>query len=144
MAFNVPVLGDRPQTACPKPQPHVLAKAEKDQTKAQREKAFRDAVWARDKGRSRASGQSLLRGGINWKRRGEVHHCIPRSVEPHNKFDPSRGILLSREEHAMAETCCPGDPAKCLLDIDGPSDLSQPQLFIWRDVLGAAMKVRQG
>lgn len=127
-----------------KPQPHALAKAEKAQTKAQREKAFRDAVWTRDKSHSRASGRPLVRSGTDWKKVGEVHHLLKRSTDPERRLDPSNGILLSKEEHALAETNCPNDPRHCLLDIEGPEDRGQVQTFIWRDVHGNELRRRTG
>lgn len=127
-----------------KPIPHPLAKIEKRKTKAAREKEFRAAVWDRDRSRSRASQKPLVRSGTNWERVGEVHHVIPRSLAPERVSDVANGLLLSKEEHALAETNCPADPSKCLLDILGSEDRSLPQTFIFYDVQGNELRRRIG
>jgi hypothetical protein len=128
-----------------KPMPHVLVQAEKVKTKAQQEKAFRDAVWTRDASKSRASGRPLVRSGTTQiNRLGEVHHVLKRSTHPEDRLNPANGILLSKQEHALAETACPNAPDTCLLDIQGAADLAQPQTFIWRDVNGEELRRRTG
>ena len=79
-----------------------------------------------------------------WQRVGEVHHVLKRSTHPEERLNPANGILLSKEEHALAETACPGDPTHQLLDIIGPADLSEKQTFTWRDVKGAVIRTRIG
>jgi hypothetical protein len=140
----LPTLTDRERQACPKPLPTPLRKAERIKTKKQQEKDFRLAVWTRDKGKSRASGKPLGRSGTNWERVGEVHHVIPRSLAPERVYDVANGLLLSKQEHALAGTNCPHDATKCLLDISGPEDRSEPQTFIWRDVNGTEVRRRVG
>lgn len=130
--------------AQPKGVPAVVERAEKRKTKAQQEKEFRDAVWARDHSRSRASGKPLSRSGTDPRRVGEVHHVLKRSTHPEKRLDPSNGILLSREEHMLAEATCPNDPQHAFLEIVGPEDLSQPQLFVWRDVQGKVIREKKG
>ncbi len=127
-----------------KPEPRVIAKAEKKQTKDKAEAAFRLAVWERDRGQSRASGKPLGRSGTASDRIGEVHHVLARSTDPDKRLDVSNGILLSRAEHQLAETACAGDPSKCYLDINGPVDRGKPQVFIWRDSSGKELRRRQG
>lgn len=116
--------------------PHQLVKKEKKVLKAALEKAFREGVWARDRGRSRASGKPLAKSGVDYDRVGEIHHMLKRSTDPDRIYDVSNGILLSATEHKLAETACPNDPAHCLLDIDGPEDRALPQVFTFRDVNG--------
>jgi hypothetical protein len=149
MAFSdLPTLADmaasRRGQAQPKGIPTPLVKAEKKKTKAQQEKDFRRAVWTRDKGRSRASGKPLAKSGSDYTKVGEVHHLLKRSTHPEDRLNPSNGILLSKDEHVRAETVCPNDPAHCLLDIVGPTDRSQPQVFIWRDIHGTEVRRRIG
>lgn len=63
--------------------PVVLARKERQKTKDQLAKDFREAVWARDKGRSRATGRKLAKSGTtDWAKLGEVDHSIPRSLAP--------------------------------------------------------------
>ena len=130
--------------AVPKHQmtPAPIRKEEKKKLKVQREKAFRAGVWARDRRRSRASGKPLSPSGSDAHKVGEVHHVIPRSLAPERLYEVANGLLLSRYEHALAETSCPGEPSKCLLDIEGPIDRSLPQTFIWRDRDGKELKRR--
>lgn len=124
--------------------PAPLVKADKKKAKKVREDDFRKAVWLRDKARSRASGKPLARSGTDYSKVGEVHHVIPRSLAPERLYDTTNGILLSKHEHCLAETACPNEPAHCLLDISGPDDRGEPQLFIWRDVHGTETKRRVG
>lgn len=128
----------------PKPLPSALTKDEKKKSKAAQERAFRDAVWARDRNTSRASGAPLGHSGTDWERVGEVHHVLARSTNPEERLNPGNGILLSRKEHRLAETACPHDPAHCLLDIEGPVDRGERQTFIWRDVNGNELRRRVG
>lgn len=132
------------RTATPKYQieKSVITKDEKRKTKKLKHEDFRKAVWLRDKGRSRASGKPLAKSGTDPKAIGEVHHVIARSLAPEKIFEPSNGILLSRFEHALAETACPNDPAHHYLEIVGPADRGLPQTFIWRDRDGNETKRR--
>lgn len=128
--------------ATPKGIPTVLAKAEKKKSKEKAEKEFRAAVWARDKGQSRATGKPLAKSGTDYDRVGEVHHVLKRSTHPDAVYDPTNGLLLSKTEHRLAETACPNAPDKMLLDITGPDDRGKPQKFVWRDIHGKATKTR--
>ncbi len=136
---------DRPRfNPQPKGLPRPLVKAEKKKTKLANEKAFRQGVWSRDHRRSRASGKPLAKSGSDYERIGEVHHVIPRSLAPERVYDVANGLLLSKAEHALSETNCPNDPAHRLLDITGPDDRGEPQLFVWRDVQGNELRRRVG
>jgi hypothetical protein len=122
----------------------VITKDAKRKAKQVKHEDFRKAVWIRDEGKSRASGKRLAKSGTDPKAVGEVHHVIARSLAPEKIFDPSNGILISRFEHALAETACPNDPAHHYLDIEGPDDRGLPQLFIWRDRDGKETKRKTG
>lgn len=124
--------------------PAVLTKETKRKTKLEREKAFRDGVWLRDEGRSRASKTPLARSGTDYHKVGEVHHVLPRSLSPELVYCVANGLLLSKFEHTLAETACPNDPAHRLLDIVGPADRSKPQTFIFRDKQGVELRRRTG
>lgn len=127
----------------PKDLPHQVAKAEKKQTKADEGDAFRKAVWARDKRRSRASKRPLTPSGTDYDKVGEVHHRLPRSTNPDRVYDVPNGILISKGEHLLAETRCPGDMSHFMLEITGPDDLGEKQLFLWRNVDGTEKRRRQ-
>jgi hypothetical protein len=144
---DLPTLADLQKTprATPKGLPTVLVKKAKQQSKKQQERAFLEGVWDRDKRRSRASGRPLVRSGVvDADHLGEVHHVLKRSTNPEGKWDVSRGILLSKTEHTLAETRCPQAPEHMLLEIHGDDDLGQPQVFTWRDVHGTVTKTRHG
>jgi hypothetical protein len=146
MAWNLPTMAEvnaRPH-ATPKHEmtPAPIRKEEKKKLKVQREKEFRSGVWDRDERRSRASGKPLSPSGSDAHKVGEVHHVIPRSLAPERIFDVANGLLLSKYEHALAETACPSDPSKRLLDIVGPDDRALPQTFIWRKPDGSEIRRR--
>lgn len=128
----------------PKGLPAPLVKQEKAKTKAQQEKEFRASVWDRDQWKSRATGKPLGKSGANWLKVGEVHHVLKRSTYPADRLNQSNGILLSKQEHALAETHCPSAVNKMLLEITGPADLGKPQTFVWRDVSGKELRRRVG
>ena len=141
---DLPTLATRPTPNLQKGLPRAITKPEKKKSKEAQAREFRAAVWARDKARSRASRKPLAKSGADYDRVGEVHHCIPRSLAPERLYDVTNGLLLSKAEHAMAETNCPNDPAHRLLDIHGPDDRGKPQVFIFRDVNGKEIRRRQG
>lgn len=120
----------------------VITREDKRKSRKAKDEAFRDDVWTRDKQRSRASGKPVSRSGADPHRIGEVHHVIARSLAPERVWDVSNGLLLTKFEHALAETACPNDPAHHYLDIDGPDDRGLPQTFIWRDRDGKETKRR--
>ncbi len=129
-----------PQKGIPTP----IAKVERKAAKKASEATFRKGVWERDKSRSRASGNPLARSGSDYQKVGEVHHVLKRSTAPERVYDVANGILLSKHEHQLAETACPGDQAHCLLDITGPDDRGELQTFTFRDAHGAVLKTRIG
>src|ERR1044071_3459686 len=74
-----------------KPVPTVLRKDAKKKTKAEQERGFREAVWARDRSHSRATGKPLKHSGGNLHVIGEVHHVLSRSTDPEKRYDPTNG-----------------------------------------------------
>lgn len=132
------------ERAQPKGIPTPIAKVARRKSKKEQADAFRKAVWLRDRNRSRASSKPLAKSGTDFERVGEVHHVIPRSLAPERVYDVANGLLLSRLEHHLAETTCPGDPAHCLLDIIGPDDRGEKQTFIWRGADGQETRRRSG
>jgi hypothetical protein len=148
MKLDLPTMAEveesRKGQSWPKGLPRPLVKQEKKKTKAALDLAFRKAVWARDKSRSRASKKPLVKATTDWSKLGEVHHVLARSTHPDRIYDVSNGILLSKEEHALAETMCPNAAGKYLLEINGPEDRGEKQTFIWRDVHGKELRRRIG
>lgn len=148
MAITAPTMAEvnSVRRATPKHQitPNVITREDKRQAKKANAATFRKGVWERDRSRSRASKTPLSRSGSDFKKVGEVHHVIPRSLAPERIYEIANGILLSKYEHALAETACPGDPAHHLLDIEGPLDRGELQTFIWRDKNGKELKRRIG
>lgn len=120
----------------------VIVRDDKRKVKKRKGEDFRADVWGRDKARSRASGKPCAKSGTDPHQVGEVHHVIPRSLAPERVYDVANGLLLTRFEHALAETACPNDPAHHYLDIEGPDDRGLPQTFIWRDRDGKETKRR--
>lgn len=143
LSIDLPTLDAalRQRRPCAKPEPRVLSKPKADKAKADKGKAFRDAVWARDGGKSRATGKPLVRSGtISAEELGEVDHVIDRSLAPERIYDVSNGILLSKRENRLKKTPCPRAPEHRLFTVKGPDDRSQPQRFIWRDADGKIIK----
>lgn len=124
--------------------PRFLSKEARDAEKTAAEDAFRDGVWLRDEGKSRASGRKLSRKAKGWDQRGEVHHKLKRSRAPERKHDISVALLLSKREHALAETVCLHAPQFFMLDIEGPEDCKMQQFFIWRDIDGNELRRAKG
>lgn len=148
MALNLPTMAEvaASRGATPKHQieKSVITKDERRKGKKLKAEDFRKAVWLRDKSRSRASGKPLAKSGTDPKAVGEIHHVLKRSTNPDEVYNAANGILLSRFEHALAESACPNDPSKHYLEIDGPANRGEPQIFIWRDRDGKETKRRQG
>lgn len=128
-----------------KPEPRALSKPKADKAKADKGKAFRDEVWARDGGKSRATGKPLVRSGsINPDELGEVDHVINRSTAPERIYDTSNGILLSKRENRLKKAVCPRAPEHHLFEVDGPDNRALPQRFIWRDGDGKIIRKTEG
>lgn len=126
--------------------PHAIPKTgnptkARKAVKRTKEQARNEAVWFRDKERSRASDKPLDRKGPKF---GHVHHVDKRSTHPETKFDPKVCVLISEGEHSLAEMRCTYDPTKCFLEIEGPKDRGEKQTFIWRDPSGLELRRRVG
>lgn len=149
---HLPTLGElNAQRRAPQKagKPTVIARKERKKSREELGEAFRNAVWARDKGKSRATGKKLQRQGpgattMEWAVLGEVDHVINRSTAPERVYDTSNGILLSKEENRLKKARCSKAPEHCYFEIVGPDDRSLPQRFIWRDDNGKVIKQRVG
>jgi len=138
---DLPTLGaERAQPkACPKDGlPTPIARKERKLTKEQKAKAFRDAVWDRDKGRCRATGKKLIRGDgkhgeTDWTKLGEVDHAYPRSTAPERIYDVENGLLLTKELNRLRKVACIEAPEYRVFSYDGPDNRGEKQHFVWRD-----------
>lgn len=75
-------------------------------TKAEfaRKKAFREAIWRREDGRDRATGERLYRPGTDdWRYLGDVCHIQPVGAHPDRRYDLGNAILLSRWHHIQSD-----------------------------------------
>ncbi len=125
----------------PKGKPHILAKEERIQEKADKGKAFRDDVWKEDKGRCRATKKLLKRSGtMKWDELGEVDHSIPRSLAPDQVYDVSNALLLQKRLNRLRKVPCIRAPEFKYFDYTGPSNRRKPQHFIWRNDDGQIVK----
>jgi 5-methylcytosine-specific restriction endonuclease McrA len=143
--LKLPNLQDRPRCAPQKGMPHQLVKKADDKKKADRGKAFRDEVWARDHGVCRATGRTLLRTGTtDWEKLGEVDHSVPRSLAPERIYDTSNGLLLTKSLNRLRKVPCPGAPEHRMFDYTGPENRALPQKFTWRATDGRITKESSG
>lgn len=137
----MPSASNAPGLAFPKTPRHVAAVL----TSAQRYEQFRNAVWERDKHRSRATGQPLVRRydpTITWEQRGEVCHLAAKGAHPAQKYDPSNAILLSAQQHFLSDAR--GNHRLLILDPEtgekatdaGTIECPKPILFVMRDKQG--------
>lgn len=143
---RVPTQADLPRPNLQKAGlPAPLAKKERQKEKTDKDDAFRDAIWKRDKGKSRATGKKLVRSGTTeWSQLGEVDHSIQRSLAPERVYDLSNALLLSKEENRLRKVRCAEAPEFYMFSYTGPDDRSQPQHFVWRDKTGKITKERNG
>jgi hypothetical protein len=132
----LPVLDPRARRACPKGIPTVLAQADKRTAKAKAEDAFKEAVWKRDGGISRASGKPVYHAHTDPRQRGEVAHLSARSTKPEAKWKPENGILLTAEEHKLSDARTAGGTV--LLEIRG-TDARKALTFVRRDRNGKVL-----
>jgi hypothetical protein len=64
---------------------------------------FRAAVWLRDSGRDRATGEPLSKTDPSPDRLGQVCHLRGRRVMPEWATDPARALLLSDTNHRLSD-----------------------------------------
>jgi hypothetical protein len=143
--LDLPTLADRQAAPQPKGLPRMLAKEERQADRDAKADAFRKAIWKRDKGRSRATGQKLVKSGTtDWHELGEVDHVIDRSLAPERLYDLGNGILLSKRENRLKKTPCPRAPEFRMFEVEGPDNRGLPQIFRWRDKDGKVTKETVG
>lgn len=144
---DLPTLAELAQTrrAHPKGVPHQLVKERKTKAKADKGKAFRDAVWKRDEHRCRATGVPLLRSGtVDDTKLGEVDHSIPRSLAPEKVYDTKNGLLLQKRLNRLRKAACLHAPEYRYFDYSGPANRAKKQKFVWRNDDGKIVKEHIG
>jgi hypothetical protein len=67
------------------------------------ERKFRELIWLRDQGRSRATGQPLERQSDNWGKQGDVCHLQAKGLHPERKYDTSNAFLMERILHIASD-----------------------------------------
>ena len=77
----------------PKGTPRAIEKARKKKRDAKDERACREIVRARDKGRCRIPNCN--------NRDVEMHHIVPRSRSSRLKWEPANNCLLCRDHHHL-------------------------------------------
>ncbi len=88
---------------CAFPKKIGLSKQQQRYRAHQARKVFRDDIWIRDEGKSRASGSILQRDHCLPSLRGEVCHIQSRGSEPSRKMDPTNCLLMSAWEHILSD-----------------------------------------
>lgn len=146
---SLPTMADvnAERRATPKHQmtPNVITKEEKRKVKKANEDTFRAAVWARDKGICRATGDPLVKGGTTDPHRlGEVDHTLMKSTNPDRVYDVSNGVLMQKFLNRLRKVSCPEAPEHKYFDYSGPEDRGEQQTFVWRDRAGNITKTRIG
>lgn len=79
--------------AIPKPEPRAITKKRAEKLDQRNERACREIVRARDKGRCRIPNCN--------NRDCEMHHIIARSRSSRRKWDPANNCLLCRDHHRL-------------------------------------------
>ncbi len=79
--------------AIQKPEPRCVSKARRDKIDAKDERACREIVRKRDKGKCRIPGCL--------ERSTEAHHIVYRSKSKARRWDPANLVSLCREHHQL-------------------------------------------
>lgn len=87
MSIDYSVLG------IPKGEPRILTKKRKQKLDQRDERACREIVRARDKGRCRVPNCN--------ERNVEMHHIVPRSRSSRHKWNPANNCLLCPSHHGL-------------------------------------------
>ena len=79
------------------------SKEDRKRERDARDRRFREAVWARDGAKDRATGAVLERSHEDWDRRGQVAHLLSRRAHPEVRCNTSNGVLLSDHMHQLSD-----------------------------------------
>jgi 5-methylcytosine-specific restriction endonuclease McrA len=80
--------------ACPKPATKLVDRVAYKKEREAKERAFRQAVWTRDKSKCQRCGVKVIKTLALDAKRGEVHHLKPRSLDPGKRYDVNNGQLV--------------------------------------------------
>lgn len=83
----------------PKPRPIIEDRIAYKREREQQERAFKLAVWLRDKARCRHCGRKVIHTIDAVPERGEVHHRRGRNVTPEDRFNVDEALLLCLRCH---------------------------------------------
>ena len=90
------------------PKPKYVDHCERKATHDRKAKAFRDAVWKRDRISDYTPNEvarcQRCRGLVVRGKGGEVDHIKPRSTHPELKYDPSNGRIVCHECNRFYKT----------------------------------------
>lgn len=87
----------------PKPRPAIEDRIRDRREAEAKARAFRQAVWSRDKGKCQYCGRRVFRMLERLPERGDVHHLRGRNVAPADRYNPRRAVLLCALDHALAQ-----------------------------------------
>lgn len=85
---------------CPKPRPRILDRVQYKRDLEAKDRAFKKAVWERDKGQCQHCGRPVKRMLTLSPEQGHVHHRHGRNVRPEDRFNPDMAALLCAVDHA--------------------------------------------
>lgn len=87
----------------PKPRPVLESRIVARRLAEAKGRAFRDAVWSRDRSRCQYCGRRVFRMLDALPERGECHHLRGRRVAPRERYNPKQAILLCLLCHLLAQ-----------------------------------------
>lgn len=100
---DLPTLNWRGRVDCQKPSARIEDRIAYKREREAKGRAFRAAVWARDKGICQHCGRKVVKTLALSAERGEVHHLKGRRVAPEDVFNPDRAVLLCAGCHGRAQ-----------------------------------------
>lgn len=83
----------------PKPRPVIEDRIADKREREKLERAFKLAVWLRDRARCRACDRKVIHSIERIAERGEVHHRRGRNVMPEDRFNVAAAVLLCYRCH---------------------------------------------
>lgn len=89
--------------AFPKPRPVIEDRIAYKREAEAKARAFRQAVWSRDKGKCQYCGRRVFRMLEALPERGEVHHRRGRNVSPEDRYNVAKAVLLCLLCHILAQ-----------------------------------------
>ncbi len=78
-------------------------KRQKRSKKKSKADAFRLAVWTRDQGMDRATGQPLFQTAPHMTSRGNCCHLESKGSTPERKYDVANAVLMSELNHILSD-----------------------------------------